>query len=219
MSNTSRGGSAELGRQGFYGSAASARPALLSYTRAKRVLDFLFALVLLVVLSVPLLILALAIKIYDPGPALYWQRRVGRRRKPFMMAKFRTMRVETPVMSTEEMQQHCASYVTSIGCKLRKMSIDELPQLWNVLRGEMSFVGPRPALESQTDVNELREALGVHELRPGITGLAQIKGRDDLSTQRKVGYDADYLRDQSEWTDLRILVGTVTAVLKSRGAK
>ncbi|MCX6361567.1 MAG: sugar transferase [Armatimonadetes bacterium] len=192
---------------------------MLSYYTFKRALDIVYSSVLLVVLAAPLLLLAWAIKRYDRGPALFWQLRVGRGRRLFRMAKFRTMKVGTVEVSTEEMQAHCASCVTGIGAKLRSTSVDELPQLWNVLLGEMSFIGPRPALQTQTDVNELREEKGVHALRPGITGLAQISGRDDLATDAKVAYDAEYLRTLSFWTDLRILGGTVTAVLKRRGAK
>jgi O-antigen biosynthesis protein WbqP len=213
------------------GSVGSCRPVLLesfstwcvstmlSYSTLKRVLDIVFSSVLLVVLAAPLLLFAWAIKRYDRGPALFWQERVGRGRRLFRIAKFRTMKVGTGDISTEEMQAHCAACVTGIGATLRRTSVDELPQLWNVLLGEMSLIGPRPALATQTDVNDLREEMGVHALRPGITGLAQITGRDELDTETKVARDAEYLRTLSLWTDLRILVGTVQAVLKGRGAK
>lgn len=195
-----------------------------SYLFVKRLVDVVGAAVLLVVFAPLLLFVAVAIKLDSPGPAIYRQKRVGRFGKHFVMLKFRTMKIGTPTLSTAEMQQwlkagKAANPYTRIGPVLRKTNLDELPQLWNVLRGEMSFIGPRPALPSQEDVVSLREKLGVHFVRPGITGLAQVMGRDDLDVETKVNYDAQYCRNLGLLFDLSILFRTFGAVLSGRGNK
>jgi lipopolysaccharide/colanic/teichoic acid biosynthesis glycosyltransferase len=189
------------------------------YQRVKAVLDVLAALVLVIVFSPILLLVAVAIIIDDPGPSIYRQQRVGRNGNLFTILKFRSMRIGTPSISTEEMQRSGINPFTRIGPLLRKTSLDELPQLFNILRGEMSFIGPRPALPSQVLVNEMRERAGVDILVPGITGLAQVMGRDDLADDVKVAYDAEYADRMSFLFDLRILGLTFKAVVTSRGNK
>ncbi|HEX8832947.1 MAG TPA: sugar transferase [Abditibacteriaceae bacterium] len=190
-----------------------------AYRKLKAVLDLLLALVLLVPLAPVLLLVAIAIRLESRGPAVYKQERVGADNHPFTIYKFRSMKVGTPVLSTEEMQRQNYSPFTRLGPLLRKSNLDELPQLFNILKGEMSFIGPRPALPSQEDVNTLRTARGVSPLRPGITGLAQVMGRDDLDTETKVTYDAEYARSMSLLLDFSILVRTCGAVLTARGNK
>ena len=179
----------------------------------KRCVDFLLALALLALFAVPWLCIALAVKITSPGPALYWSDRVGRGNNIFRMPKFRTMRVDTPALPTHLLVEP-ASYVTPIGALLRKSSLDEIPQLWSILKGDMSFVGPRPALFNQADLIELRTASGVSDLVPGLTGWAQINGRDELPIPEKVRLDAEYLQRRSLWFDLKILCRTAFKVLK-----
>lgn len=187
------------------------------YEPLKRVLDWLLALVLLLLLLPLLLLLCLVVRLDSAGPALYCQLRVGRGGRPFTLYKLRSMKVGTPVLSTEEMNRQSYDPYTRSGRFLRRSSLDELPQLLNVLKGEMSFIGPRPALASQTELNELREACGVHAVRPGITGLAQVRGRDDLDTETKARYDAEYCRRMSPLTDLQIALQTAAAVFSGRG--
>jgi O-antigen biosynthesis protein WbqP len=151
-----------------------------------------------------------------PGPALYWSDRVGRGNQIFRMPKFRSMRVGTPTVATH-LLTNATSHLTPIGGFLRKSSLDELPQLWSILVGDMSFVGPRPALFNQHDLIELRTAQGVHELTPGLTGWAQVNGRDELPIPDKVALDAAYLRRQSLGFDLRILWMTFVKVLRRDG--
>ena len=189
------------------------------YRALKHTLDLLLALCLLFPLLPLLALLCLVIRLESRGPALYRQRRVGRFGRPFTILKLRSMKVDTPTLSTEEMQRQNLSPFTRLGPLLRKSNLDELPQIFNILRGEMSFVGPRPALLTQSDVNELRAREGVEIARPGITGLAQVKGRDDLETPVKVAYDARYCRELSLWLDAQILLGTVGAVFSGRGNK
>ncbi len=180
----------------------------------KRLLDLLLALAAATVLAVPMLIIAAAVRLTSRGPALYWSDRIGRHNRTFRMPKFRTMRVGTPALATHLLADPDA-HLTPIGGFLRRTSLDELPQLWNILRGEMSFVGPRPALFNQDDLVALRTDRGVHELIPGLTGWAQINGRDDLSIPDKVALDVEYLRRRSTVTDLRILA--LTFVRAARG--
>lgn len=191
----------------------------VSYQHIKFVIDFVLALIL-TVLSAPLLIIiAILISFDSVGPIIYSQKRIGYMGKEFTIFKFRSMKVDAPCISTEEMQQLGYNPVTRIGYLLRKTSLDELPQLFNILKCEMSFVGPRPALPTQEDVNSLREKFGIHKLRPGITGLAQVKGRDDLDTETKVKYDAEYCRKMSLWFDVWIVIMTFLAIFSSRGNK
>lgn len=189
------------------------------YMTLKAVLDFVFALMLLVLFGPFLLLVSLIIRLDSPGPAIYCQTRVGRCGKLFTIYKFRTMRVGTPVLSTADMQRQSSKPFTRLGPLLRKTNIDELPQLLNILKGEMSFIGPRPALPSQTDVVGLREECHADCVRPGITGLAQVMGRDDLETGPKVAYDSQYCNNISLWMDLSILFKTFNAVVSARGNK
>ena len=182
----------------------------------KRLFDLLLALLAVVVLAVPVLLVAAAVRLTSSGPALYWSDRVGRHNIIFKMPKFRSMRVGTPAVATHLLAD-AASHLTPIGSFLRKSSLDELPQLWSILVGDMSFVGPRPALFNQQDLIELRTKLGVHELVPGLTGWAQVNGRDELPIPDKVKLDADYLQRQSLRFDIRILWLTLVKVIRRDG--
>lgn len=182
----------------------------------KRVFDLLLCLLASLVLLIPIGVLALVVFLTSPGPALYWSDRVGRKNKIFRMAKFRSMRVDTPAVATHLLNDPNA-YLTPIGSFLRKSSLDELPQLWSILVGDMSFVGPRPALFNQDDLVALRTEHGVHELVPGLTGWAQINGRDELAIVDKVKLDAEYLERQSLRFDLHILWMTLLKVLQRDG--
>lgn len=182
----------------------------------KRVFDLLLALTAAMVLAVPVLLVAMAVRLTSAGPALYWSDRVGRHNKIFKMPKFRSMRVGTPAVATHLLADPKA-HLTPIGSFLRKSSLDELPQLWSILVGDMSFVGPRPALFNQHDLIELRTQCGVHELVPGLTGWAQINGRDELPIPDKVKLDAQYLQRQSLGFDIRILWLTLVKVLRRDG--
>jgi O-antigen biosynthesis protein WbqP len=182
----------------------------------KRALDLVLALAASVLLSLPILLVALCIKLTSPGPVLYWSARVGRDNKLFQMPKFRSMRINTPTVATH-MLTNPAQWLTPIGAFLRKSSLDELPQLWSILKGDMSFVGPRPALFNQDDLITLRTAAGVHALIPGLTGWAQINGRDALPIPDKVALDAEYLQYHSLSFDLKILWLTFIKVLRRDG--
>ena len=182
----------------------------------KRVFDLLSALAAAVVLAVPVLLVAVLVRLTSPGPALYWSDRVGRRNQIFKMPKFRSMRVGTPAVATHLLADPKA-HLTPIGSFLRKSSLDELPQLWSILVGDMSFVGPRPALFNQDDLIALRTQYGVHELVPGLTGWAQVNGRDELPIPDKVKLDVEYLQRQSLWLDIRILWLTFVKVLQRDG--
>ena len=178
--------------------------------------DCLLALCAALVLALPLALVALAVRLTSPGPALYWSDRVGRDNTIFKMPKFRSMRVGTPAVATH-LLTNAASHLTPIGGFLRRSSLDELPQLLSILRGDMSFVGPRPALFNQHDLIALRTAQGVHTLTPGLTGWAQVNGRDELPIPDKVALDAAYLRRQSLGFDLRILWLTLIKVMRRDG--
>lgn len=169
-----------------------------------RFLDLLLAVLAALVLAVPAALVALAVRLTSPGPALYWSTRVGRNNDHFQMPKFRTMRLGTPAVATHLLADARAA-LTPIGGFLRKTSLDELPQLWSILRGDMGFVGPRPALFNQDDLVALRTEKGVHHLKPGVTGWAQVRGRDALSIPQKVALDAEYLVRRNIWLDLHIL--------------
>ncbi len=179
---------------------------------SKRLFDLVSALLLACLLSLPIALVALAVRLTSRGPALYWSDRVGRHNTLFKMPKFRSMRVGTPAVATHLLTDP-ASYLTPIGSFLRKSSLDELPQLWNILKGDMSFVGPRPALFNQADLIQLRTAQGVHALMPGLTGWAQVNGRDEIPITQKVALDREYLERQSFVFDLRILLLTAFKVL------
>jgi O-antigen biosynthesis protein WbqP len=182
----------------------------------KRIFDLLLAVTAGAVLAIPVLLVAVAVRLTSPGPALYWSDRVGRHNKIFKMPKFRSMRVGTPAVATHLLADPKA-HLTPIGSFLRKSSLDELPQLWSILVGDMSFVGPRPALFNQHDLIALRTQQGVHELVPGLTGWAQVNGRDELPIPDKVKLDAAYLQRQSLAFDVRILWLTFVKVLRRDG--
>ena len=178
----------------------------------KRIFDLLLAMAATFILAIPVVLVAAAVRLTSAGPALYWSDRVGRHNKIFKMPKFRSMRTGTPAVATHLLADPGA-YLTPIGSFLRKSSLDELPQLWSILVGDMSFVGPRPALFNQQDLIELRTQQGVHELVPGLTGWAQVNGRDEIPIPDKVKLDAAYLRDQSIALDIRILWMTLIKVV------
>lgn len=182
----------------------------------KRFFDLLLALAACMVLAVPMVLVFVAVRLTSPGPALYWSDRVGRRNKIFEMPKFRSMRVGTPTVATHLLAD-ARSHLTPIGSFLRKSSLDELPQLWSILAGDMSFVGPRPALFNQYDLIALRTHHRVHELVPGLTGWAQVNGRDELPIPDKVKLDVEYLHKQSLPFDMRILWMTLVKVLYGDG--
>ena len=182
----------------------------------KRTFDLLLGLLASLVLLLPVLLVALAVRLTSKGPALYWSDRVGRNNTIFKMPKFRSMQVGTPAVATH-LLGNPAAHLTPIGSFLRKSSLDELPQLWSILRGDMSFVGPRPALFNQHDLMALRTEQGVHTLVPGLTGWAQVNGRDELPIPEKVKLDVAYLQRQSLWFDIRILWLTFVKVLRRDG--
>ena len=182
----------------------------------KRVFDICLGCLAALILFVPVLLVAIAVRLTSKGPALYWSDRIGRDNVTFKMPKFRSMQVGTPAMATHLLAD-ARSHLTPIGSFLRKSSLDELPQLWSILMGDMSFVGPRPALFNQHDLIALRTEQGVHTLVPGLTGWAQVNGRDELPIPEKVKLDAAYLKRQSLWFDIRILWLTFVTVLDRDG--
>jgi len=182
----------------------------------KRSFDCTLSLLVLVICSMPMLFVALLVKLTSTGPVLYWSDRVGRNNLIFKMPKFRTMRIDTPAVATH-LLTNPDQFLTPIGKFLRKSSLDELPQLLSILRGDMSFVGPRPALYNQDDLIELRTQKGIHMLTPGLTGWAQINGRDELPIPVKVDFDEYYLNNRSLALDLRIIFLTALKVVKSEG--
>jgi len=184
--------------------------------KQKRAFDLCLALLTAVVLAMPICVIAILVRLTSPGPALYWSDRVGSNNRIFRMPKFRSMRIDTPAVATH-LLQNPDQWLTPIGSFLRKSSLDELPQLWSILKGDMSFVGPRPALFNQGDLIALRTEKGVHELVPGLTGLAQVNGRDELPIPQKVALDAEYLQRQSLQFDLKILWMTALKVLARDG--
>lgn len=179
----------------------------------KRLFDLILALCAAVLLLLPGLLVALAVRLTSKGPVLYWSDRIGRANKIFRMPKFRSMQVGTPSVATH-LLSNPNEYLTPIGSFLRTSSLDELPQLWNILQGDMSFVGPRPALFNQDDLITLRTQAGVHELVPGLTGWAQINGRDELPIPQKVALDVEYLRRRSFFFDLQIILRTGIKVMR-----
>lgn len=181
----------------------------------KRAFDIVMAAGALVVFAVPMAAVAIAVRATSRGPALYWSDRVGRDNKLFRMPKFRSMRTETPAVATHLLSDTTA-WLTPIGGFLRKSSLDELPQLWSILVGDMSLVGPRPALFNQDDLIALRTEHGVHRLRPGLTGWAQVNGRDELPIPDKVRLDVEYLRSRSFLMDLKTLWMTIGKVIRAR---
>lgn len=182
----------------------------------KRIFDIVLSFFLLCLLFIPMFLIALIIKITSQGPVLYWSDRVGINNTIFKMPKFRTMITNAPQVATHLMKDP-DFYLTAVGSFLRKFSLDELPQLWSILKGDMSFVGPRPALFNQYDLIELRTQKGISRLIPGVTGWAQINGRDDLEIPVKVMYDEYYMKHQSFWFDVKILWKTLFKVAKKEG--
>jgi len=182
----------------------------------KRIFDLFLALMAICILAVPILITAVFVRLTSPGPILYWSKRFGKENILFSMPKFRTMRVSTPEVATH-MLANPKEYLTPIGSVLRKTSLDELPQLLSILRGDMSFVGPRPALFNQVELVQLRTENGVDSLVPGLTGWAQVNGRDELDDQSKVELDRIYLERKSFFFDLQILAMTFIRVIHQHG--
>ena len=182
----------------------------------KRLFDITVASITLLVICIPLVVVALLVKFTSKGPVLYWSDRVGKSNRVFKMPKFRTMRTDTPVIATHLLTTP-SKYLTPIGDFLRKTSLDELPQIWSILKGDMSIVGPRPALFNQDDLVGLRTEKGVHVLPPGLTGWAQINGRDELPIPVKVEYDVYYLKHKSFFFDLKIIFLSFVKVLKREG--
>ena len=178
----------------------------------KRIFDLLLALLAALLLLLPLALLALAVAVTSKGPVLYWSDRVGRNNSTFSMPKFRSMRTGAPVVATH-LLSNPDTYLTPIGSFLRRSSLDELPQLWSIIRGDMSFVGPRPALFNQHDLVERRTRSGVHALLPGLTGWAQVNGRDELPISEKVALDIEYLKQKSFWFDIHIMLLTALKVI------
>ncbi|MBU0633723.1 MAG: sugar transferase [Candidatus Omnitrophica bacterium] len=182
----------------------------------KRVVDLIVAIFLLCFLSGPIFIIALLVKLSSAGPVFYWSDRVGKDNKIFKMCKFRTMRLDAPAVATHLLKD-ANRYLTPVGSFLRKFSLDELPQLFNIIRGEMTFVGPRPALFNQDDLIELRTKKNVHTLVPGVTGWAQVNGRDELPIPVKVEFDAYYLKNRSLILDAKIMLITLLKVINKEG--
>ena len=189
------------------------------YPYIKRGADVILSLLALICLSPVYLIVALAVKLSSPGPVLFRQKRVGRGGRLFTIYKFRTMRTDTPRDTATHLVQDPSRYITRVGAFLRRSSLDELPQFFNVLKGDMSIVGPRPALYNQYDLIAAREKAGVNAVRPGITGLAQISGRDELPIPVKVRYDREYVENLSLNMDARCFFGTIISVLRAEGVR
>jgi O-antigen biosynthesis protein WbqP len=184
----------------------------------KLILDILISSILGMIFFIPFLIVFVLVKLTSTGPAIHWSKRIGKDNKLFLMPKFRTMRIDTPQMATHLFIE-VNSYLTPPGSFLRKTSLDEIPQLWSVMKGDMSLVGPRPALFTQNDLVEARTDENIHSIRPGITGWAQINGRDELSIDEKIKFDKEYLEKISIKFDLKILLLTAYKVLKRSGIK
>lgn len=187
------------------------------YTHVKRILDFLLSLLALVVLSPMLLVLAVIIRATSPGPVFFRQKRVGQYKSHFMIYKYRTMRTDAPKDQPTHLLKDPNAYITPVGRFLRRSSLDELPQLFNILRGEMSLVGPRPALWNQFDLIAERDKYGANDVRPGLTGWAQINGRDELPIDVKARLDGEYVKRMSFFFDARCILGTVIKVMRSEG--
>lgn len=182
----------------------------------KRLFDFILALFVMLFFLLPVLLIAFAVRVTSTGPILYWSDRVGRYNKIFKMPKFRSMRINTPAVATHLLADP-KQFLTPVGSFLRKSSLDELPQLWSIIKGDMSFVGPRPALFNQDDLVVLRTQYGIDNLVPGLTGWAQINGRDELPIPDKVKLDVEYMNKQSFWFDFKIIFLTFLKVLRRDG--
>ena len=182
----------------------------------KRIFDLFLGIVIFILLAIPMMVIAIVVRSTSKGPSLYWSDRIGKDNETFKMPKFRSMRIDTPAVATHLLSNPSA-YLSPIGGFLRRSSLDELPQLFSVLKGDMSFVGPRPALFNQDDLITLRKEKGVDKLLPGITGWAQVNGRDILSVTDKVDLDVEYMQRQSFWFDMKILWMTFLKVIKRDG--
>lgn len=191
----------------------------MTYITLKRILDFILSLMGLIVLSPVFLILMLCIKLDSPGPIFFTQKRVGLHKKHFPILKFRTMRIDTPKNCPTHMLQNPAQYITRTGRFLRRTSLDELPQILNILKGEMSIIGPRPALWNQYDLIEERDKYQANDILPGLTGWAQINGRDELPIEKKAKLDGDYVRRMSLTFDIQIFFQTISIVLRHKGVR
>ncbi len=186
--------------------------------KGKRVFDIIMAFGLSVIFSIPMALISLMVKMSSPGPVLYWSDRIGMNNEIFKMPKFRTMRIDTPPVATHLLKNPDA-YLTAVGAYLRKFSLDELPQLWSIVKGDMTFVGPRPALYNQEDLICLRTGKGIHVLAPGVTGWAQVNGRDSIPIPVKVELDGYYLKNKSFLLDMKILWMTFVKVLRADDVK
>ncbi len=185
----------------------------------KRILDFVLSLLAIIVLCPIFLFIAILIKIDSKGPILFKQKRVGKNKKHFYILKFRTMKTDTPKDMPTHMLKNPEAYITKVGRFLRKTSLDELPQIINILKGEMSIIGPRPALWNQYDLIEERDKYGANDIKPGLTGWAQINGRDELTIDIKAKYDGVYVEKMSFIFDMKVFFKTILSVLKSEGVK
>ena len=183
----------------------------------KRLLDFVLSLCALIVLAVPMVIFALMVKLDSKGPVLFWQKRVGAGKETFMMPKFRSMYTETPAEMPTHLLTDPDRWITPVGKVFRKLSIDELPQIFTILTGKMSIIGPRPALWNQEDLIAQRDKYGANDVRPGLTGWAQINGRDELEIEEKARLDGEYVEKMSFLFDCRCFFGTIAAVLRRDG--
>ena len=181
-----------------------------------RFCDLVLLFFILPFLLLPMLVLAIFVKATSQGPVLHWSARIGRNNKLFQMPKYRSMHIDTPQVATH-LLQNSNGYITPLGSWLRSTSLDELPQLYSIFVGNMTFVGPRPALFNQNDLKKMRTEKGIHKLKPGLTGLAQINGRDDISLEDKVALDLEYLRKKALWFDILILWRTAVKVIKRDG--
>jgi O-antigen biosynthesis protein WbqP len=184
----------------------------------KRLFDILFSLGVILLFAGPIFVISVLIKLTSKGPVLFWSQRVGRYNQIFMMPKFRTMVMDSPLVATHLLEESL-DHFTPIGKILRRTSLDELPQVWSILVGDMSVIGPRPALFNQYDLIEMRTSKNVHTLLPGLSGLAQINGRDDLTLKDKVNFDAQYVKTQNFCLDMMIIVKTIYVVLSRRGIR
>lgn len=187
------------------------------YIKIKRILDILLSLIAIILLSPLFLAIIVAIKLDSKGPVLFKQKRVGIHKRYFYILKFRTMRIDAPKDCPTHMLENPEQWITRVGIFLRKTSLDELPQIWNILVGDMSIIGPRPALWNQFDLIEERDKYGANDIRPGLTGWAQINGRDELPIEIKANLDGEYVRKLSFWMDVKCFFGTIISVLKHDG--
>lgn len=185
----------------------------------KRIIDITVATIALVLLAIPMLIISLIIKLTSAGPVLFRQERYGKNKRPFTVYKFRSMSAEAPADQATNSFTNADSFITPVGKIMRKLSIDELPQLFNVLRGDMSIIGPRPVILAETALIELREKYGANSVRPGVTGWAQVNGRDELSDKKKAAMDGEYIQKMGLVTDIKILFKTALVVLSMAGQR